>query len=233
MTNAQAVFHPRSTCTNGRTKNKILISILAAGLLPFCAFGEPAIAVKLRPPGQPALEVRLSEPTVVAVATRPEKWGFFQFPTLARWTDGTVAASWAMAADSIVSYGSSASGGAISKDEGKTWTRLTGEKGISGFLLPDSHFAAIASRNSGSVCGLKSSDTFSRNGRIQDQTRGRASKGKGLVTVLSIFSVHVVWNRGKRVAAAREARWAAPGDSDDAASGGLDLESPGAAQIGR
>jgi hypothetical protein len=137
MTNAQAVFHPRSTCTNGRTKNKILISILAAGLLPFCAFGEPAIAVKLRPPGQPALEVRLSEPTVVAVATRPEKWGFFQFPTLARWTDGTVAASWAMAADSIVSYGSSASGGAISKDEGKTWTRLTGEKGISGFLLPN------------------------------------------------------------------------------------------------
>src|ERR1035438_6467769 len=61
--------------------------ILAVSLLPFCAFGESAIAVKLRPPGQPALGVRLSEPTVVAVATRPEKWGFFQFPTLARWTD--------------------------------------------------------------------------------------------------------------------------------------------------
>jgi hypothetical protein len=76
---------------------------LLFGLLPFCAFGEPAIAVKLRPPGQPTLEVRLSEPTVVAVATRPEKWGFFQFPTLARWTDGTVAASWAMSPDSIVS----------------------------------------------------------------------------------------------------------------------------------
>ena len=110
---------------------------LTAGLLPLCAFGEPAIAVKLRPPGQPALEVRLSAPTVVAVATRPEKWGFFQFPTLARWTDGTLAASWAMAADSIVSYGTSASGDAISQDGGKTWTRLTGEKGISGFLLPN------------------------------------------------------------------------------------------------
>jgi hypothetical protein len=110
---------------------------VTASLLPCCAFGEPAIAVKLRPPGQPALEVRLSEPAVVAVATRPEKWGFFQFPTLARWTDGTVAASWAMAADSIVSYGTSASGDAISKDGGKTWTRLTGEKAISGFLLPN------------------------------------------------------------------------------------------------
>jgi hypothetical protein len=111
--------------------------ILAASLLPFCAFGEPGLAVTLRPPGQPALQVRLGEPTVVAVASRPEKWGFFQFPTLARWTDATVAASWAMAADSIVSYGSNASGEAISKDEGKTWTPLTGAKGVSGFLLPN------------------------------------------------------------------------------------------------
>ena len=111
--------------------------ILTASLLPFCVFGEPSIAVTLRPPGQPALKVRLSEPMVVGVATRPEEWGFFQFPTLARWSDGTVAASWQMAADSIVSYGSGASGGAISKDGGKTWTRLTGEKGISGFLLPN------------------------------------------------------------------------------------------------
>jgi hypothetical protein len=111
--------------------------IAAAGLLPFCALGEPGIAVNLRQAGQPSLEVRVSEPTVVAVARRPEKWGFFQFPSLARWTDGTVAARWSMAADSIVSYGGGASGTAISKDEGKTWTQPTGEKGISGFLLPN------------------------------------------------------------------------------------------------
>jgi hypothetical protein len=113
------------------------LGILVSSLLPFCAFGEPGVVVTLRPPGQPALKVRVGEPTVVAVATRPEKWGFFQFPNLARWTDGTVAASWGMAADSIVSYGSSASGDAISKDGGKTWTPLSGEKGISGFLLPN------------------------------------------------------------------------------------------------
>jgi hypothetical protein len=68
--------------------------ILAASLLPFCVFGEPGIRMKLQQAGQPALEVRLSEPAIVAVTTRPEKWGFFQFPSLARWTDGTVAASW-------------------------------------------------------------------------------------------------------------------------------------------
>ena len=115
----------------------ICFGILIPSLLPICVCGEPSAVVKLRQTGQPALKVRLSEPTVVDVATRPEKWGFFQFPTLARWTDGTVAASWAMASDSIVSYGTSASGDAISKDGGKTWSRLTGEKGISGFLLPN------------------------------------------------------------------------------------------------
>ena len=97
------IWNLRKLLFGGSLMKGNYLRILAASLLPFCAFGEPAIAVKLRPPGQPTLEVRLSEPTVVAVATRPEKWGFFQFPTLARWTDGTVAASWAMSPDSIVS----------------------------------------------------------------------------------------------------------------------------------
>jgi len=85
-----------------------------------CVFGEPGAAVTLRPPGQPALKVRLSEPTVVAVATRPEKWGFFQFPTLARWTDGTVAASWGMRRIRLSAMEANASGDAISKDGVKT-----------------------------------------------------------------------------------------------------------------
>jgi hypothetical protein len=92
---------------------------------------------ELRQPGKRALKVRLAAPVVVAVASRPEKWGFFQFPTLARWEDGTLAASWHLAADSIVSYGSGMSGSAISRDGGKTWTDPDGNKGITGLLLPN------------------------------------------------------------------------------------------------
>ena len=88
-------------------------------------------------PGKPALKVRMTEPVVVAVASRPEKWGFFQFPSLARWEDGTLAAGWSLAADSIVSYGTGQSGSALSRDGGKTWTHSAGDKGVTGLLLPN------------------------------------------------------------------------------------------------
>jgi hypothetical protein len=116
----------------------ILSAILALCLAPFCVHaGQPNGVADLRQPGNTTLKVRIGEPVVVAVASRPEKWGFFQFPNLARWEDGTLAAGWSMAADSIVSYGTGASGSAISKDGGKTWTKPAGEKGVTGLLLPN------------------------------------------------------------------------------------------------
>ena len=78
-------------------------AILAICLAPLCVHaGQVTRLAELRQPGSPALKVRMTQPVVVAVASRPEKWGFFQFPSLARWEDGTLAAGWSMAADSIV-----------------------------------------------------------------------------------------------------------------------------------
>jgi hypothetical protein len=101
-------------------------AMVALGLAPLCVHAS-----------QPAPTVRIGEPLVVAVAARPEKWGFFQFPSLARWADGTVAARWSLAADSIVSYGTGQSSSAISRDGGKTWTEPQGQKGGTGLLLPN------------------------------------------------------------------------------------------------
>jgi hypothetical protein len=68
-------------------------AILAICLAPLCVQARQAsLLSELRQPGKPALKVRMTEPMVVAVASRPEKWGFFQFPSLARWEDGTLAA---------------------------------------------------------------------------------------------------------------------------------------------
>ncbi len=79
-------------------------AILAICLAPLCVHaGQASRLAELRQAGKPALKVRMTQPVVVAVASRPEKWGFFQFPSLARWEDGTLAAGWSMAADSIVS----------------------------------------------------------------------------------------------------------------------------------
>jgi hypothetical protein len=113
-------------------------AIVAIALAPWgVQAGQASLPAGVRPPGQPALKVRMTEPVVVAVASRPEKWGFFQFPSLARWEDGTVAAGWSLAADSIVSYGTGHSGSAISKDGGRTWTDPKGQQGVTGLLLPN------------------------------------------------------------------------------------------------
>jgi len=56
-------------------------AILAICLAPLCVHaGQAGRFAELRQPGKPALKVRMTEPVVVAVASRPEKWGFFQFP---------------------------------------------------------------------------------------------------------------------------------------------------------
>ena len=111
-------------------------AVLALCLVPWWVHaGQSSLSAELRQPGKPALKVRMTEPVVVAVASRPGKWGFFQFPSLARWEDGTLAASWSLAADSIVSYGIGQSGSAIFRDGGKTWTDPNGQKGVTGLLL--------------------------------------------------------------------------------------------------
>ncbi len=113
-------------------------AVLAICLAPLCVHaGHASFSAELRQPGTPALKVRMTDPVVVAVASRPEKWGFFQFPTLTRWEDGTLAAGWSLAADSIVSYGTGQSGSAVSKDGGKTWTDPNGQPGVTGLLLPN------------------------------------------------------------------------------------------------
>jgi hypothetical protein len=115
-----------------------VFAVLALYLATMCvSVGQASLLAELRQPGKPALKVRMNEPVVVAVASRPEKWGFFQFPSLARWEDGTLAAGWSLAADSIVSYGVGQSGSAISKDGGRTWTEPKGQQGATGLLLPN------------------------------------------------------------------------------------------------
>lgn len=124
-------------CMNQNMRMNVF-AMLAIGLAPLCVrAGQASLLAKLRQPGKPSLKVRMTEPVVVAVASRPEKWGFFQFPSLARRGDGTLAAGWSMAADSIVSYGTGQSGSAISKDGGKTWVEPNGQTGVTGLLLPN------------------------------------------------------------------------------------------------
>lgn len=70
-----------------------------------------------------AIEVRLGEPVIVAMAEEAYKWGFFQFPSIFRTADGTLMVHWQMREDSAKAYGQKPVGKhtMMSKDNGKTW----------------------------------------------------------------------------------------------------------------
>lgn len=93
--------------------------------------------------GSTILSVKLAEPVVIDVAKKPEKWGFFQFPSIGRKQDGTILARWHMAADAVESYGKNQNGSAISADGGKTWNIKDDPETIGGLLLPNGDRIAI------------------------------------------------------------------------------------------
>lgn len=89
------------------------------------------------------LKVQFTEPVVISVASRPEKWGFFQFPTIGRNPDGTLLAKWNMATDAIESYGMHNHGSSGSADNGKTWKIQSAPESVSGLLLPNGDRIAV------------------------------------------------------------------------------------------
>lgn len=88
--------------------------------------------------GKDVLKVKLAEPVVVGMATKEEKWGFFQFPNIYRGLDKKVVTTWNMSDDAITSYGTGSRSFSISNDSGKTWSPARQEPVIGGgLLLPD------------------------------------------------------------------------------------------------
>ena len=49
--------------------------------------------------GKSMLSVRLEGPALAGVAAKPEKWGFFQFPSIYRSQDNVLVATWNMSPD--------------------------------------------------------------------------------------------------------------------------------------
>lgn len=121
---------PRLSSLRLRTNARILRLAAVCCLLPASGLRAAVVTPGLAGHGSGAAELAVegrklrvtwSEPRIVAVATKPEPWGFFQFPTLARGEDGTLFARWHLQADSIKSYGQENFGLAASADDGRTW----------------------------------------------------------------------------------------------------------------
>ncbi|MFA7158854.1 MAG: hypothetical protein WC299_06075, partial [Kiritimatiellia bacterium] len=74
----------------------------------------------------PSAEVVLGQPVVAAVSEpREQRWGFCQFPALARLPDGAILLVWADADDASEAHGHPAQA-LVSRDDGRTWQPYTG-----------------------------------------------------------------------------------------------------------
>jgi hypothetical protein len=107
------------------------ITVIRAGIP---AYSETNLTYRRN--GSSILQAELKEPVVVAVAERPEGWGYFQFPNIDR-SGNVLVASWSMAPDSESSYGKGASGFRLSEDNGKTWHVSETRPLAGGLMLPD------------------------------------------------------------------------------------------------
>ena len=82
------------------------------------------------------LTVKLKEPVVISVANKPEKWGYFQFPSIVKTPDNTIIATWNMNEDDIEAYGKHKFESFASNTNGKSWKPAQPER-VGKTLLPN------------------------------------------------------------------------------------------------
>jgi hypothetical protein len=83
------------------------------------------------------LNIKFNAPVTVSVASKPEKWGYFQFPSIGHKLDGSLQVKWNMTIDAIQAYGLDNSGSANSIDGGKTWKPQKEAETLGSILLPN------------------------------------------------------------------------------------------------
>lgn len=113
------------------------LNVIAPGLP---AYDSAVIMYKRN--GQPALNVQLSNPVIITMASQPQEWGHYQFPTIFKGIDGGLVAKTHLSPDAVASYGKTNYIYSYSADKGKSWTSKTSSSGAEedkvaeGLLLP-------------------------------------------------------------------------------------------------
>jgi hypothetical protein len=77
--------------------------------------------------GKQAFTVQLSQPQVLSVATKHEKWGYFQFPNIEKMADNQIRVRWNLNDDAMEAYGNHKFGQAKSNDGKGNWTSANGD----------------------------------------------------------------------------------------------------------
>jgi hypothetical protein len=106
--------------------------------------------------GKSEFSIRLGQPNIIIVADKPQPWGFYQFPTISRLTNGNLHAEWAMHPDDIHSYGTPAVGSKVSADGAKTWHEEMPDSAlIAGYKLANGDMLRVVDPKPVKVSDLK------------------------------------------------------------------------------
>lgn len=106
--------------------NEKQLTVTRVDSLPFGIAIYNAATVNYRRQGKNVLKLQFSEPIVVAVASKPEKWGYFQFPSIDRPDNKSIHIRWRLNEDAMEAYGSHKNGEAKSVDGGKHFQIIPG-----------------------------------------------------------------------------------------------------------
>ncbi len=114
-----------------------------------------AVSVDYRRAGKPALKLSFGEPGIAAMASKPEGWGFYQFPSLSRLEDGRVHLGFSVQEDSVRSYGKGGRVHLVSADGAGKWQEADAASMRTGLLLPNGDRLAVTTPEAKKVSELK------------------------------------------------------------------------------
>lgn len=104
--------------------NEVFLRFEIAAAAVTAAFAVSGLASARAASPAPKLEIEVGNPVIVSLSRAGEKrWGFHQFPSLARIPDGRIVATYSHNEDAVEAYGA-ACPAFVSADGGKTWTRM-------------------------------------------------------------------------------------------------------------
>jgi hypothetical protein len=103
--------------------NEAPVSLNADTLTPgIPAFGATTVAYHRD--GKQVMTIQLLEPQTLSVATKPMKWGYFQFPHIERMADNNVRVRWSLNDDAMEAYGQHKFGMMKSQDGKSNWQSI-------------------------------------------------------------------------------------------------------------
>jgi hypothetical protein len=137
--------------------------------------------------GKQAYAIQFKTPVVVDVATKVEKWGYFQFPTIDRLPNDAIRVRWNLNDDAMEAYGNHKFGEAVSSNKGASFQLAPQHTPLTGLVLPNGERLTIHTPKPIPAAELQlpeaiggSMDTYTKSTTNYYRMQGLPAKAQGI-----------------------------------------------------